>query len=203
MGAVSASASRIIISLRGHGSHQYAGRSVVRFEILLDEKTAQRVADYHRRAGQAVGNYADVLDVISERTGAQRSCSGCSHGRERLPRERDNPCLRRNQKIFVPTPCSMPGAVDEKQRDRMGFADTPLIDYLKHAPRLARLCAQHVIRSESIVTPSPPPPGCSQGAFGQPHQGLAQRAQHDRHAVYRDRYPAVVPTRLIIRPGQL
>ena len=29
----------------------------------------------------------------------------------------------------------MPGPVDEKQRDRVGFADTPLVDYLKHVAR--------------------------------------------------------------------
>gem|GEM_PF-4799976 len=34
--------------------------------------------------------------------------------------------------MFVPTPCCMPGSVDEKQRDGVRFANTPLIDYLKH-----------------------------------------------------------------------
>ena len=34
--------------------------------------------------------------------------------------------------MFIPTPCRMPGPVDEEQRGRVGFTDTPLIDHLKH-----------------------------------------------------------------------
>src|ERR1700752_5405805 len=43
--------------------------------------------------------------------------------------------------MFVPTPCCMPGSVDEKQRDGVGFADTPLVDHLKHVAHGGRLRA--------------------------------------------------------------
>jgi hypothetical protein len=43
--------------------------------------------------------------------------------------------------MFVPTPCCMPGSVDEKQRDGVGFADTPLVDHLKHVAHVGRLRA--------------------------------------------------------------
>jgi hypothetical protein len=57
------------ISPRRHGRHQNAGGSVVRLQILLHDNAAQRVADHHRSSGQAVGNYADILDIIGQRTG--------------------------------------------------------------------------------------------------------------------------------------
>jgi len=59
------------ISLWRHGCHQDAGGSVVRLQILLYDDAAQGVADDHRFSGQAVGNQADILDIIGERTGTQ------------------------------------------------------------------------------------------------------------------------------------
>ena len=44
------------MSPRGRGRHQNAGRSVVRLHILLHDKAAHGVADYHRSSWQAVGN---------------------------------------------------------------------------------------------------------------------------------------------------
>ena len=47
----------------------------MRLQILLHDKTAHGVTDNHRRGGQAVGNHADVLDEVGDRTGAQRFVS--------------------------------------------------------------------------------------------------------------------------------
>src|SRR5271155_2083102 len=63
------------ISLRRHGRHQHAGGSVVRLQVLLHDETAHGVTDYHWSCRQAVGNHADILDIIGDRTGAQRLVS--------------------------------------------------------------------------------------------------------------------------------
>jgi hypothetical protein len=60
------------IPLRRHGGHQNAGGSIVRLQILLHDKAAERVTYYHGTCWQAVGNHADILDIVIDRAAAQR-----------------------------------------------------------------------------------------------------------------------------------
>ena len=39
------------------------------------------------------------------------------------------------EEMFIPTPCRMPGPVDEEHRGRVGLTDAPLIDHLNHVAR--------------------------------------------------------------------
>src|SRR5271165_3317339 len=63
------------ISLRRHGRHQDTGGSVVRLQVLLHDETAHGVTDYHWSCGQTVGNGAEILEIVGDRTGAQRRVS--------------------------------------------------------------------------------------------------------------------------------
>src|ERR1700722_17538883 len=59
------------ISPGRHGRHQNTSGSVVRLQVLLDDEPAQGVADYHRSVRQAFGNFADILNIVGDRTGTQ------------------------------------------------------------------------------------------------------------------------------------
>src|SRR5215208_4453157 len=60
------------VSLWRHRRHQNASRSVVRLQILLRDEATHGVADHHRSSWQVVGNESDILDIVGDRTGAQR-----------------------------------------------------------------------------------------------------------------------------------
>ena len=110
------------VSLRRHGRHQHAGRTVVLLQILLHDETAHGVTDDHRRCGQTVGNHADVLDIVGDRTRPQRFVSRAAAMAAKAERQSAITLVGEEvQEIFIPAPGRMPGSVDEEQRDGVGM----------------------------------------------------------------------------------
>src|SRR4051794_30687329 len=97
------------VSLWRHGSHQDARRSIVRRQILLCDEAAHGVADHHRSAWQVVCNEGHILDIVGDRTCAQRLGTRAAavapkadgHGAITLIGEEA-------KEMFVPAPCCMP-----------------------------------------------------------------------------------------------
>ena len=93
-------------------------------EILLRHEAAERVSDDYRGVREALGNFANVLDIVGDRTGSWRHRIGAravpaeAHGDRAISVGGE-----KVEKAFVPTPGGMLAAVDEKQWCRMGFAD--------------------------------------------------------------------------------
>ena len=83
--------------------------------------------------GRLSATDADVLDEVGDRTGTQRLVSRAVAMAAEADRQSAITLVGEEaQKVFIPTPCRMPGPVDEEQRDRVGFTDTPPVDHLKH-----------------------------------------------------------------------
>ena len=79
--------------------------------------------------------------IVGDRTGTQRLVSRAAAMAAKADRQSAITLVGEEaQEVFVPTPCRMPGAVDEEQRDRVGFTDTPPVDHLKHVAH-GFLCA--------------------------------------------------------------
>ena len=102
--------------------------------------------------GQTVGNQADILDIVGDRTGAQRlggraaAMAAKAYGQSAITLVGEEA-----QEMFVPTPCRMPGPMDEEQRDRVGFTDTPLVDHLKHVDLQWRTSGYRVVTQRESV----------------------------------------------------
>ena len=75
-------------------------------------------------AGQTVGNHADVLDIVGDRTRTQGLVRRAAAMAAKAGRQSAITLVGEEvQEIFIPTPCRMPGPVDEEQRDRVGGTD--------------------------------------------------------------------------------
>ena len=106
----------------------------MQFQILLHDKTAHGVTDDHWLEGKTMGDRADVLDIVSDRTGAQRLLSMAASMASKAQRHSAIAFVgKETQEMFIPTPCGMPGPMDEQQRGRVSRTDAPLVDHLKHA----------------------------------------------------------------------
>ena len=86
--------------------------------------------------GKASATELTVLEVVGNRTGAQRLVGRAVAMAAKAQRQSAITLVGEEaQKMFIPTPCAMPGSVDEKERSRMRFTGTPFIDHLKHVAR--------------------------------------------------------------------
>lgn len=105
----------------------------MRLEIFLHDKTAQRMTDYYGTARQTVGDHAYILDIVSERTVPQVGSRTASVAAKAQRHSAIAFAGEEVQEVLIPAPSRVPSSVDEKQWRRMRFADTSLVDHLKHA----------------------------------------------------------------------
>src|SRR5277367_4081928 len=93
------------VPLRRNGCHQYGGRSIVPLQVLLHDKTAHGVTDDHRCVGQAVGNRADILDIVGDRTGPQWLVSRAVSMTAEAQRQSTITLVGKEaEEIFIPAP---------------------------------------------------------------------------------------------------
>ena len=93
---------------------------VVGSEVLLHDEATHRVTENHRRCRQRAGDRADVGDVVGHRAAVQGLRQPAGAVTAQIQRQCAITVVSEEvQKVLVPAPGTVEGAVHEQQRHRM------------------------------------------------------------------------------------